>query len=61
LDADARYADVTVLKGDARRQRQVETEEDVRLLAVPYAVWGNREVGEMDVWLLEASETSSRE
>jgi hypothetical protein len=27
----------------------------IRLLAVPYAVWGNRELGEMDVWLLEDS------
>jgi hypothetical protein len=49
-------AGVTVLKGDAQRQRQTGTEEHVRLRAVPYAVWGNREVGEMDVWLREESE-----
>jgi DUF1680 family protein len=49
-------AGVTVLKGDAHRQRQAGTEEPVRLCAVPYAVWGNREVGEMDVWLREESD-----
>jgi len=45
---------VMVLAGEARRQRQAGAdEESVRLLAVPYAVWGNREVGNMDVWLPE--------
>jgi len=50
-------AGVTVLAGEARRQRHAGAgEEHVSLLAVPYAVWGNREVGEMDVWLPEDSD-----
>jgi DUF1680 family protein len=43
---------VTVVEGTARRQREsVGDDKAVGLLAVPYAVWANREVGEMDVWL----------
>ena len=38
------------------REANVRTVEHVRLCAVPYAVWGNREVGEMDVWLPEEFE-----
>lgn len=49
-------AGAILLKGDAQRQRPVGTVEHVRLCAVPYAVWGNREVGEMDVWLPEEFE-----
>jgi uncharacterized protein len=46
-------AGVTVVKAEARRQRRAGTEENIPLLAIPYAVWANREVGEMDVWLRE--------
>jgi DUF1680 family protein len=49
-------AGLTIVEGKARRPRPDGAEEPVRLLAVPYAVWGNRKVGEMDVWLREAHE-----
>ena len=50
-------AGVTVVGGTSRRQLQTGTEEHVRLFAVPYAAWENREVGEMDVWLPEEFES----
>ena len=52
---------VTVVEGEARRPRPDGIEENVRLFAVPYAVWGNREVGEMDVWLQETQKARSRQ
>ena len=42
---------------DQLGQAQAGTEETIRLLAGPYAVWGNRELGEMDVWLPEDPKT----
>ena len=54
-------AGLTIVEGKARRPRPGGAEEPVRLLAVPYAVWGNRKVGEMDVWLREAHEVRLRE
>lgn len=43
--------------GTVLRGRTIEVDKDsgdcreVPLLGVPYAVWGNRDIGEMDVWL----------
>lgn len=48
---------VTVVIGEARRQGHTGPEKErVPLIAIPYAVWGNREIGEMDVWLAEDTE-----
>ena len=48
---------VTVLKGTAQRlSLDGGSPQPVELLAVPYGVWANREVGEMDVWIQEAAE-----
>ena len=47
---------VPVIEGTARRQGQADADDEpVNFLAVPYAVWANREVGEMDVWLRETA------
>lgn len=54
-------AGVTIAEGKARRPRPDGAAEDVRLFAVPYAVWGNRAAGEMDVWLPEEPGTSAQE
>ncbi len=43
---------VTVLKGTAmRRDDDNAAGPSAPFFAVPYAVWSNREPGEMDVWL----------
>jgi DUF1680 family protein len=48
---------VTVLQGRAVRQSPARgLQQPAQLLAVPYGVWANREVGEMDVWIREAAE-----
>ncbi len=43
---------ITAIRGQGRRQ--VGTQDaSIDVTAVPYAVWANRDVGEMDVWLRE--------
>jgi DUF1680 family protein len=55
-------AGATVLQGDANRLRRAKADAaPVRLFAVPYAVWGNRAVGEMDVWLPEEPEAARKD
>jgi len=44
---------IQVIQGQGQRQSG-SREESLDLIAVPYAVWANRDVGEMDVWLREA-------
>ena len=43
---------IQVIQGQGRRQSE-SREESLDLIAVPYAVWANRDTGEMDVWLRE--------
>jgi DUF1680 family protein len=43
---------IVVIRGQGRRQVGSE-DASADLTAVPYAVWANRDVGEMDVWLRE--------
>jgi len=43
---------IQVIQGQGQRQSG-SREESLDLIAVPYAVWANRDVGEMDVWLHE--------
>jgi DUF1680 family protein len=43
---------IVVIRGKGRR-RTGSRDEIIDLMAVPYAVWANRDVGEMDVWLRE--------
>lgn len=45
---------ITVIRGHGRRQVGSKI-QSLDLTAVPYAVWANREVGEMDVWLRETA------
>jgi DUF1680 family protein len=46
---------VTVLRGrGVRVDEAAGTSQPVPLVAVPYAVWGNRNAGEMDVWIQAA-------
>jgi DUF1680 family protein len=55
-------AGATVLQGDANRLRRAKADAaPVRLFAIPYAVWGNRAVGEMDVWLPEEPEAARKD
>jgi len=50
---------VTAIKGTARRREKTgRTDRPAEFLAVPYAVWANRAVGEMDVWLSERPEST---
>ena len=41
---------IEVILGQGRRRVGLR-DEAVNLLAIPYAVWANRDVGDMDVWL----------
>ena len=46
---------IVVLRGTGQRGNAAAGKaQPVPLCAIPYAVWANREVGEMDVWLREA-------
>jgi DUF1680 family protein len=43
---------VTVLRGSAIDvDKESGEHSEVPFLAIPYAVWANRDIGEMDVWL----------
>ncbi|HET6317158.1 MAG TPA: hypothetical protein VFG86_11920 [Chloroflexota bacterium] len=41
--------------GQLYRAGQPPSERDLPLVAVPYAMWGNRPAGEMRVWIREAA------
>ena len=45
---------IQVIQGQGQRTSG-SREESLDLIAVPYAVWANRDVGEMDVWLRETN------
>lgn len=45
---------IVAIRGQGRRRVESQ-DESIDLTAVPYAVWANRKVGEMDVWLRETA------